>query len=57
MSATLKETDFVDNRRLFKVPPPVIRVPARTFPVTVHFNKVTPFDDYVLVAIEKIKKV
>ncbi|OCU02001.1 hypothetical protein XELAEV_18007760mg [Xenopus laevis] len=46
MSATLRIEDFTNNKRLFPVPPPVIKVDARQFPVTVHFNKRTPLDDY-----------
>lgn len=45
MSATLRVEDFTDNMKLFKAPPPVIKVDARQFPVTVHFNKRTPLDD------------
>ena len=41
MSATLRLADFTENKRLFKVTPPVIKVEARQFPVTVHFNKRT----------------
>ena len=41
MSATLRVEDFAGNRRLFESPPPVIRVPARQYPVTVHFAKHT----------------
>ncbi|KAI5737319.1 hypothetical protein M8J76_012269 [Diaphorina citri] len=39
MSATLRISDFTENTRLFKTPPPVIQ-----FPVTIHFNKKTPTD-------------
>ncbi|KAL0979250.1 hypothetical protein UPYG_G00182780 [Umbra pygmaea] len=46
MSATLRLEDFTDNRKLFSVPPPVIKVEARQFPVTVHFNKRTPLENY-----------
>ena len=42
MSATLRTADFVDNRRLFPTQPPLITVPARQFPVTVHFARRTP---------------
>lgn len=51
MSATLRLSDFTDNKRLFKVPPPVINVEARQFPVTVHFNKRT--DENYLKAVIK----
>ncbi|XP_057688100.1 probable ATP-dependent RNA helicase DHX37 [Corythoichthys intestinalis] len=46
MSATLRVEDFTDNQKLFKTPPPIIKVDARQFPVTIHFNKRTPLDDY-----------
>ncbi|XP_041793874.1 probable ATP-dependent RNA helicase DHX37 [Chelmon rostratus] len=46
MSATLRVEDFTDNKKLFRTPPPVIKVDARQFPVTIHFNKRTPLEDY-----------
>uniref|UniRef100_A0A672P5Y0 RNA helicase n=1 Tax=Sinocyclocheilus grahami TaxID=75366 RepID=A0A672P5Y0_SINGR len=46
MSATLRVEDFTENKRLFRTPPPVIKVEARQFAVTVHFNKRTPMDNY-----------
>ncbi|XP_064793067.1 probable ATP-dependent RNA helicase DHX37 [Oncorhynchus masou masou] len=46
MSATLRVEDFTENRKLFPTPPPVIKVEARQFPVSVHFNKRTPLEDY-----------
>uniref|UniRef100_H2ZDK8 Activating signal cointegrator 1 complex subunit 3 n=1 Tax=Ciona savignyi TaxID=51511 RepID=H2ZDK8_CIOSA len=42
MSATLRVEDFTKNERLFKVPPPVLKISTRQFPVTVHFSKKTP---------------
>lgn len=42
MSATLRLSDFTENRHLFPVPPPVIDIPARTYPVTLHFARITP---------------
>ncbi|XP_059612342.1 probable ATP-dependent RNA helicase kurz [Phlebotomus argentipes] len=56
MSATLRVSDFTENERLFKTPPPVIKVEARQFPVTVHFNKVTD-SDYVKEAFRKAVKI
>ncbi|XP_043200914.1 probable ATP-dependent RNA helicase DHX37 isoform X3 [Amphibalanus amphitrite] len=56
MSATLRVEDFTANRRLFKVPPPVIKVESRQFPVTVHWSKRTP-DDYVGEAYRKACKI
>lgn len=56
MSATLRVEDFTKNKQLFKVPPPVINVETRQFPVTIHFNKTTA-DDYVQEAYNKTIKV
>jgi ATP-dependent RNA helicase DHX37/DHR1 len=43
MSATLAVDDLAANARLFPSgPPPVVRVPARQFPVTLHFARRTP---------------
>ncbi|KAH8420623.1 hypothetical protein KR009_012182 [Drosophila setifemur] len=56
MSATLRVTDFTENERLFKIPPPVLKVEARQFPVTIHFQKRTP-DDYVAEAYRKTLKI
>ncbi len=53
MSATLRVGDFVENIKLFKVPPPVINVQARQYPVAVHFQKKTELDDYVGAAFKK----
>ncbi|OLL24262.1 putative ATP-dependent RNA helicase [Neolecta irregularis DAH-3] len=41
MSATLRVSDFVENKTLFGVSPPVIKIDARQFPVTTHFAKRT----------------
>ncbi|KAK2522757.1 hypothetical protein Q9233_010116 [Columba guinea] len=57
MSATLRVEDFTDNKRLFAVTPPVIQVDARQFPVTVHFNKKTPLDDYSGECFRKVCKI
>ncbi|NXD77212.1 DHX37 helicase, partial [Halcyon senegalensis] len=57
MSATLRVEDFTDNSRLFSVTPPVIKVDARQFPVTVHFNKKTPLDDYSGECFRKVCKI
>ncbi|XP_029686000.1 probable ATP-dependent RNA helicase DHX37 isoform X2 [Takifugu rubripes] len=46
MSATLRVEDFTENPKLFTTPPPVIKVDARQFPVSIHFNKRTPLEDY-----------
>ncbi|KAK6461067.1 component of small subunit processosome extracellular mutant DEAH-box protein [Scheffersomyces coipomensis] len=44
MSATLRVSDFSENSQLFKIPPPIIKVDARQYPVSVHFNKKTHFE-------------
>ncbi|CAB4257108.1 similar to Saccharomyces cerevisiae YMR128W ECM16 Essential DEAH-box ATP-dependent RNA helicase specific to the U3 snoRNP, predominantly nucleolar in distribution, required for 18S rRNA synthesis [Maudiozyma barnettii] len=44
MSATLRVADFSENTNLFATPPPVLNVTARQFPVSVHFNRRTPFN-------------
>ncbi|ANB14177.1 Ecm16p [Sugiyamaella lignohabitans] len=44
MSATLRVSDFTENSSLFPNPPPVLKVEARQFPVSVHFNRRTPHD-------------
>lgn len=54
MSATLRIDDFTLNRRLFERPPPVLHVPARQFPVTVHFNRRTELHDYLAAAHRKV---
>ncbi|XP_026176682.1 putative ATP-dependent RNA helicase DHX37 [Mastacembelus armatus] len=57
MSATLRVEDFTENQKLFRTPPPVIRVDARQFPVTIHFNKRTPLEDYTGEAFHKTCKI
>ncbi|CAG9791538.1 unnamed protein product [Diatraea saccharalis] len=56
MSATLRIEDFTENTRLFKEPPPVIKIDSRQFPVTVHFNKHT-YSDYLKEAYKKTVKI
>ncbi|XP_028966570.1 probable ATP-dependent RNA helicase DHX37 [Galendromus occidentalis] len=56
MSATLRVTDFTENEKLFKIPPPVIDVESRQYPVTIHFNRTTP-KDYMQDAFKKICKI
>lgn len=61
MSATLRVSDFRENKRLFpsnlyeKVPN-IIKVDARQFPVTQHYNKTTQ-EDYVEQAFNKVVKI
>uniref|UniRef100_A0A673C5N8 RNA helicase n=1 Tax=Sphaeramia orbicularis TaxID=375764 RepID=A0A673C5N8_9TELE len=57
MSATLRVEDFTENQRLFRTPPPVVKVDARQFPVTIHFNKRTPLEDYTGEAFHKTCKI
>ncbi|NWS67115.1 DHX37 helicase, partial [Crotophaga sulcirostris] len=57
MSATLRVEDFTDNNRLFSVTPPIIQVDSRQFPVTVHFNKKTPLEDYSGECFRKVCKI
>ena len=56
MSATLRIEDFAQNTTLFSTPPPVIRIPARQHPVTIHFSRKTP-SDYVTEAYKKVCKI
>ncbi|XP_034450852.1 probable ATP-dependent RNA helicase DHX37 [Hippoglossus hippoglossus] len=57
MSATLRVEDFTENLKLFRTPPPVIKVDARQFPVAIHFNKRTPLDDYTGETFQKTCKI
>ncbi|KAF4403441.1 hypothetical protein G4B88_008087 [Cannabis sativa] len=54
MSATLRVEDFISGNRLFCVPPPVLDVPTRQFPVTTHFSKRTEIVDYIGQAYKKV---
>lgn len=57
MSATLRVSDFVENKRMFPAKvPPVIQISARQFPVTIHFNRKTSMD-YVQDAYDKVCKI
>lgn len=56
MSATLRVSDFSENSTLFKTPPPIIKVDARQYPVSVHFNKRTHFE-YLDEAAKKAAKI
>uniref|UniRef100_A0A1A9W634 RNA helicase n=1 Tax=Glossina brevipalpis TaxID=37001 RepID=A0A1A9W634_9MUSC len=56
MSATLRVEDFTGNRKLFRIPPPLLKVETRQYPVTVHFQKHTPAD-YIEEAFRKTVKV
>lgn len=56
MSATLRVSDFVENKTLFDVPPPVVQVDARQHPVAIHFDRITRAD-YVTQAVRKAAKI
>ncbi|CAB3361195.1 Hypothetical predicted protein [Cloeon dipterum] len=56
MSATLRLEDFTENTRLFKTPPPVIKVDSRQYPVNVHFARETAVD-YMSAAYKKVCKI
>jgi len=56
MSATLRVSDFAENKTLFATPPPVITVAARQHPVTLHFSRRT-HPDYVTEVIKKTSKI
>uniref|UniRef100_A0A1A9ZLF8 RNA helicase n=1 Tax=Glossina pallidipes TaxID=7398 RepID=A0A1A9ZLF8_GLOPL len=56
MSATLRVEDFTSNTQLFKNPPALLKVEARQYPVTVHFQKHTP-TNYIEEAFRKTVKV
>jgi len=56
MSATLRVSDFVENKTLFDNPPPIVQIDARQHPVTIHFNRRTRAD-YVAQAIQKAIKI
>lgn len=56
MSATLRVEDFTTNTKLFRNPPPQLKVESRQFPVTVHFQKRTP-TDYLSEAYRKVVKI
>lgn len=63
MSATLRIDDFLKNERLFPRnlypagPPPLINVPSRQFPVTVHFSRKTETEDYLGAAYRKATRI
>ncbi|EJS44236.1 ecm16p [Saccharomyces arboricola H-6] len=56
MSATLRVSDFSENKALFPIAPPVLHVDARQFPVSVHFNRRTAFN-YTEEAFKKTCKI
>lgn len=56
MSATLRVEDFTANKVLFPRPPPLVKISARQYPVSIHFNKRTP-DDFISEAFKKVCKI
>lgn len=56
MSATLRIDDFVNNQRLFTSSPPVVKIQAKTFPVNIYYNKITP-EDPIEDMIRKVRKI
>lgn len=57
MSATMRVTDFKDNRTLFPITPQLINVEARRFPVTNHFARKTELKEYVDEAFHKVRQI
>ncbi|KAJ5107727.1 ATP-dependent RNA helicase DHR1 [Penicillium angulare] len=56
MSATLRISDFTENRGLFRQgPPPLVQAEGRQYPVTVHFARRT-HRDYVEEAFRKVSR-
>jgi ATP-dependent RNA helicase DHX37/DHR1 len=49
-------SDFVENKALFDVPPPIVQIDARQHPVTIHFDRRTR-TDYVTQAVQKAIKI
>ncbi len=56
MSATLRLCDFTENTNLFPNPPPVLKIDARTHPVTLHFARHTE-EDYIVAAKKKVLQI
>ncbi|CBZ36351.1 ATP-dependent RNA helicase, putative [Leishmania donovani] len=56
MSATMRITDFKDNRTLFPITPPLINIEARRYPVTNHFARRTELKEYVDQAFDKVRQ-
>ncbi|EEB07951.1 ATP-dependent RNA helicase Dhr1 [Schizosaccharomyces japonicus yFS275] len=56
MSATLRVSDFAENTQLFKIPPPIIEIGSRQYPVSIHFNRVTQ-ENYLEDAFNRVCKI
>jgi ATP-dependent RNA helicase DHX37/DHR1 len=57
MSATMRVSDFKDNRQLLPREPPLLNVEARRFPVTSHFAKKTELRQYCQEAFNKVTQI
>lgn len=58
MSATLRVDDFTENKTLFpKQNVPVVKVDGRCHKVVIHYNRITPEEDYLTEAYKKICKI
>eukprot|EP00559_Dactyliosolen_fragilissimus_P005827 CAMPEP_0184858454 /NCGR_PEP_ID=MMETSP0580-20130426/3549_1 /TAXON_ID=1118495 /ORGANISM="Dactyliosolen fragilissimus" /LENGTH=1442 /DNA_ID=CAMNT_0027354605 /DNA_START=156 /DNA_END=4481 /DNA_ORIENTATION=+ len=68
MSATMRVEDFTENPRLFNNSdvregiincgkPNLVRIPGRTYPVTIHHSKLTDLDDYEGKTFQKVCKI
>ena len=57
MSATLRVSDFTENKQLFPTLPPVISIDSRQFPVTTHFTKKTDTAEYLAQVSQKAQKI
>lgn len=56
MSATLRVSDFAENKALFPITPTILQIGSRQFPVSVHFNRRTNYD-YLEEAFRKTSKI
>lgn len=56
MSATLRVSDFAENKTLFPNTPTILQIGSRQFPVSVHFNRRTNYD-YLEEAFRKTSKI
>jgi HrpA-like RNA helicase len=56
MSATLRTSEFAENPRLFKETPPIVKIEARQFEVTLHHSKYSDKDDCFRKCLQKVVK-
>eukprot|EP01060_Flectonema_neradi_P014896 TRINITY_DN21587_c0_g1_i1.p1 TRINITY_DN21587_c0_g1~~TRINITY_DN21587_c0_g1_i1.p1 ORF type:complete len:1080 (+),score=240.24 TRINITY_DN21587_c0_g1_i1:44-3283(+) len=57
MSATLQVSTLSDNRTLFPIPPRIINVESRQYPVEKHFARKTNVTNYVGEAVHKVAQI